>query len=88
MFDVFCLFDDNGVIHIPKLQPRWMGGCVDGLDFKLFHEQVGNNGADGRSHGCLIHLFIILTLEDETDVFKAELQQYYDVLYQQECPEV
>ena len=23
---VFCLSDDKGGIHIPKPQPRWMGG--------------------------------------------------------------
>ena len=58
-----------------------MGGSFDDLDFKLFHEQVGNTGADGRSHVCSSHLFIILTSEEEKGVFNAELQQCCDVLY-------
>ena len=38
-------------------------------------------GLIGGSHGSCMHLFIILTLEEETGVFKAELAQCYDVLY-------
>ena len=48
-----------------------MAGSVDGLGFKLFHEQVGQNGVDGGPHGCPIHLFRILTLEKEIGIFKA-----------------
>ena len=51
-----------------------MGGSAKGFDFKLLHEQVGNWGADGGTHGCTMYLFIILTLEKEVCVFKAELQ--------------
>ena len=53
MVAVFCILDDKGVIQIPKPQPRWVGGLVEGLDVELFHEQVCYNGANGRSHGFL-----------------------------------
>ena len=45
-------------------------GSAKGLDLKLFHEQVGDEGADGGTHGCTMNLFIILTLEEEVSVFK------------------
>ena len=53
------------------------GGC--GKDerafyFKLFHEDVGYEGADRGSHSCTLYLFIILTLEEEVGVGEAELQ--------------
>ena len=51
------------------------GGGAKGFDFKLFHEDVGYEGADGGSHGCILDLFIILTLEEEVSVGEAELQQ-------------
>ena len=34
-----------------------------------FHEQVSYNGAEGEIHGCTMDLFIILTLEEEVDIF-------------------
>ena len=43
---------------------------ADGLGFKLFDEQVGNNGADRGTHGCSIDVFIILTLEGEKGIFR------------------
>ena len=52
-----------------------MGGSLEGFGFKLFHEQVGYEGADGGTHGCMMYLFIVLTLEEEVGVFKAELQE-------------
>ena len=68
-------------ILIPEPQLWLGGGSVDGLGFKLFSEQVGHNGADGRSYGCPMHLFMILTLEEEIGVFKTEFLQCCDVLY-------
>ena len=67
-----------------------MGGRVDDLGFKLFQKQVDYNRAraDGGCHNCPMHLFIILTLKEEIGGFKAELQQYYDVLYCYGCPKV
>ena len=56
-----------------------MGGSAKGFDLKLFHEQVCNERANGGPHGSTMYLFIILTLEEEVCVFKAELQQYDDV---------
>ena len=47
---------------------------VEGLDFKLFYEDVCYEGADGGSHSCTLYLLIILTLEEEVGVGKAELQ--------------
>ena len=38
---MFCLLNGKDVIHIPELQPGWIGGSAVGLGFKLFHEQVG-----------------------------------------------
>ena len=57
-----------------------MWGSAKGLDLKLFHEQVGNEGDDGGTHGCTMNLFVILTLEEEVHVFKAELQQHDNLL--------
>ena len=51
-----------------------------GFDFKLCHEDVGYEGADGGSHSCTLDLFIILTLEEEVGVGQAELQQGGDLL--------
>ena len=52
-----------------------MEGRLDGFGFKLLNEQVGYEGADGGTHGCTMDLFIVLTLEEEVDVFEAELQE-------------
>ena len=46
-----------------------VGGSAKGFDFKLLHEKVGNEGADGGTHGCTMNLFIVLTLEEEVGVF-------------------
>ena len=47
------------------------GGRVYGLNLKLFHEEVCDEGADRGIHGCTINLFIILTLEEEVCVFET-----------------
>ena len=47
-----------------------MGGSVEGHSFKLFHEQFGYNGTDGGTHGFIMDLFIILTLEEEIGIFR------------------
>ena len=48
-----------------NLRPKCgrVGGSAKGFNFKLLHEQVDNERADGRTHGCIMGLFIILTLE-------------------------
>ena len=51
-----------------------MGDGIKGFDFKLFHEDVCYEGADGGPHSCTLDLFIILTLEEEVSVGEAELQ--------------
>ena len=53
------------------------GGCGKeerALYFKLFHEDVSYEEADGGSHSCTLYQFIILTLQEEVGVGKAELQ--------------
>ena len=55
----------------------WTGG----FDFKLFHEQVGYEGANGETHGFAMYLFILLTMEEEVGVFKAELQECDNLWY-------
>ena len=57
-----------------------MRGRAKGFDLKLFHKQVGNEGADGGTHGSTMDLFIMLTLEEEVCVFEAQLQKCDDVL--------
>ena len=57
----------------------WWGQEERGLYFKLFHKDVCYEGADGGSHSCTLDLFIILTLEEEVGVGKAELQQGSDL---------
>ena len=71
---MFCLVDDKGVIYKPEPKGGvvWEGG--EGLYFKLFHEDVSYEGADGGTHRCTLYLFIILTLEEEVGMGKAELQ--------------
>ena len=66
---VFYLLNDKGVIYIPKPKPGWIGSIADGLALKLLYEQVGYNGTDGRTHGCAMYLYIILTLEEEVGIF-------------------
>ena len=39
---------------------------------KLFHGDVGYEGADGGPHKCTLDLFIILTLKEEVSVGEAE----------------
>ena len=51
-----------------------MGCGTKDFYFKLFHEDVGYEGADGRPHSCTLDLFIIITLEEEVSVGKVELQ--------------
>ena len=71
---MFFLVDDKGVIYKPEPKGRGMGAGRKGLYFKLFHKDVCYEGADGGSHSCTLDLFIILTLEEEVGVGKAELQ--------------
>ena len=58
-----------------KLGHKGLWGSAKGFYLKLFHEQAGNEGANGGTHGCTMYLFLILTLEEEVSFFKAELQQ-------------
>ena len=76
---MFCLVDDKCIVHKPEPKGGWVGKGLEGFDFKLFHEDVGYKGADGGSHSCTLYLFIILTLEEEVGVGKAELQQGNDL---------
>ena len=67
---VFCLLDDQGVIHRPKPKVGVGGGSAKGFYFKLLLEQVGNEGALMQGiHGCTMDLFIIFTLEEELSMF-------------------
>ena len=72
---MFFLVDDKCIVHKPEPQRRGVGKGLEGFSFKLFHEDVCYEGADGGSHSCTLYLFIILTLEEEVGVGKAELQQ-------------
>ena len=45
-------------------------------DFELYHEHVGNERANGRTHGSTMDLFVILTLEEEVSIFEAKLQEF------------
>ena len=56
-------------------------GRAKGLDFKLFHKQVANEGANGETHGNTMDLFVILNLEEELCVFETKLQEYDYLLY-------
>ena len=53
---------------------HWEGGWggAKGFYLKLFHENVGYKGTDGGPHSCTLDLFLILTLEEEVSVGKAE----------------
>ena len=63
---MFCLVDDKGVIYKPK--PKGGGW---GKELRAF--------TDGGSHSCTLYLFIILTLEEEVGMSKAELKQGSDL---------
>ena len=58
--------------NLSQREGVWEGG--EGLYFKVFYEDVGYEGADGGSHSCTLYLFIILILEEEVGMGKAELQ--------------
>ena len=60
---------------------RGVGKGLEGFNFKLFHKDVSYERADGGTHSCTLHLFIILTLEEEVGAGKAELQQGSDLGY-------
>ena len=60
---------------------RGVGEGLEGFNFKLFHEDVGYERADGGSHSCSLCLLIIFTLEEEVGVSKTELQQGCDLGY-------
>ena len=51
----------------------WEG--AKGFNLKLFYEQVGNEETNWGNNGSTLYLFIILTLEEEVYVFKADLQK-------------
>ena len=61
-------------------QREGVGEGGEGFYFKLFHEDVSYEGANGGTHGCTLDLFIILPLEEEVGVGQAELQQGGDLL--------
>ena len=71
---MFCLVNDKSVINKPEPEGGEMGEGVEGFNFKLFCEDVCYGWADGGSHSYTLYLFIILTLEEEVGVGKAELQ--------------
>ena len=50
-------------------------GSAKGFNLKVFYEQVGNEETHGRTHGCTMDLFIILTLEEKVSVFKTKLRK-------------
>ena len=54
---------------------------LEGFNFKLFHEDVGYERADGGSHSCSLYLLIILIMEEEVGVCETELQQGCDLGY-------
>ena len=83
---MFCLADDKGVIYKPEPKGRGVGKGIEGLDFKLFHEDVCYEGADGGSHSCTLYLLVILTLEEEVGMGKAELHQVSDLWDRHGCP--
>ena len=68
--------------------PWSIGGSFHGLGFKLFHEEVSYNGANGETHGCAIDLFTILALEEEVIIYQAEFQQRCGILYEHGGPTV
>ena len=64
---------------LPEPKPRWIGDTADGLGFKLFKNRLVTKGLVVGAHGCTMDLFITLTLEEETGIFKAKLQQCSNV---------
>ena len=71
---MFCLCDDKGVIHKPWPEGGWVGAGAKGFYFKLFHKQACYERANGGTCSSTLDLFIILTMEEEVSVSKAELQ--------------
>ena len=65
-----------------------VGGSIDNLGFKHFHEQVGHNGADGGSHGCPMHLFTKLNLEEEIGVLRQNFNSVMISCIDLGCPKV
>ena len=51
------IYDHKSVIPISLPYSWGILSCIDGLDLKVLHIEVGHNWADGRSHGCYLKLF-------------------------------
>ena len=80
LLTLFCLLDEKCAINMPKPYTWRVASSVDVLDFILFHKQVGHNMGNGRTRGCSMYLFKIVTLDVKIVVFWAELQQCNDGL--------
>ena len=63
---------------VPK--SRWVLSYSKGLFFKMFDVNVSNKRADWRSHGCPLHLFVVLALKEKICPVKGEHQEFYDML--------
>ena len=70
---MFCLMDDESVLHVPMPDSRRGGSSVYGFGFKVIHKQVGNQWANWGTDDCTMHLFIILTLKLKEGTFELEL---------------
>ena len=58
----------------PHPYSRRVYSWINDLDFKILHEEVGHNGADGRPHSCSLQLFKESALKLEVTGLQAELQ--------------
>ena len=66
--------EDTSVIYIPLPYFGRVLGSLNGLNFKVLHEEVSHYGADGWPHGCSIYLLIKAALELKIGCFQAKLQ--------------
>ena len=69
LLGIFCLVDNKGAIHMPKLGPVGWGGAYD-PGFKVFNEEVGYQRVYGSAHMSTMYLLIIFILECEKVHFR------------------
>ena len=65
--------DNKGVIHIPAPEFGGLGAVLRDFCSK-YSMLVGYNGANWRTHGSTLNLFIELALERKVCVFETKFQ--------------
>ena len=66
--------ENEGVVHVSQPQHGFRGCRADGFFLERLHEQIGQNGGEGRAHGRALVLLIELPFVGEVGGVEAFLQ--------------